>query len=113
MAFLGNFREGIEKIRFHLKADRPLIPASVYMTVVHIGLPPEPLVIVPDTDSDPIPDNEFKNSPDLNITSKPLGIAALQFGAADTHARSTQVVDTFRVTSSYGRNYGEDYGNGL
>ena len=113
MALLGLFREGIDKVRFHLKANKPLIPLSVKLKVT---VPPNPqvsLAIGAEPDTDSIPNNEYKNVPDLDITAATLGIAMVEYSAKDNQGHLAQRSDTIKVISSYGRNYGLDYGNGL
>ena len=113
MAFLGSVREGIEKARFHLKASRPVVPVTVFMIVFPPASPFQTLPITADLDTDLIANNEFKNVVDLDLTDKPLGIASIRYGATDGNMKQSVRADTFRVASSYGRNYGEAYGEGL
>lgn len=113
MAFLGKVREGIEKARFHMRASRSVVPVTVFMLVFLPGDPPLTLPVVADPDTDMVANNEFKNLPDLDLTDKLLGMASIRYGATDGNGKQSVKVDTFRVASSYGRNYGEAYGEGL
>ena len=113
MALLGGFREGIDKVRFHLKADRQLAPQTVQIEVAFAGGPFIPLPVVADANTDLISNNEFKNSPDLDLIDEDLGVATVKYGAVSINGKSALRQETIKVISSYGRNYGEDYGNGL
>jgi hypothetical protein len=113
MAFLGNVREGIENARFHLRASRAVVPVTVFMIVFLPGAPALVLPTTADLDGDLIPNNEYKNIVDLDVTDTQLGLASIQYGATDGNSKQSVRADTFRVMSSYGRNYGEAYGEGL
>jgi hypothetical protein len=113
MAFLGNVREGLDKAKFRMRASRSVVPVTVFMLVFLPGDPPLTLPTSPDSDTDMIANNEFKNTVDLDLTNKALGLASIRYGATDGNGKQSVRVDTFRVASSYGRNYGEAYGEGL
>lgn len=112
MTLLGNFREGIDKIRFHLKANKPLIPGSVKMKVTLPLSAQVSLPVTPATDTDSIPANEF-TAGDLNTTGgQHLGVGSTEFSGKDNQGHLASRTDQVKIISSYGRNYGLDYGNG-
>ncbi len=113
MVLLGTFREEDQDVQLRVKGDKQLDPSSVEMQVRFDGGLTEDLVMVDDGDSDGIPTNEFKNAPPLDLTGKPTGTATVRTLAKDTAGRLGSRLDTIRIISGYGRNYGRDYGNGL
>lgn len=113
MVLLGTFREEDQDVQLRVKANKQLDPASVEMQVRFDGGLTEDLAIVDDGDSDSIANNEFRNAPPLDLTGKPVGIATVRTLAKDTAGRLGSRLDTIRIVSGYGRNYGSDYGNGM
>lgn len=113
MALLGNFREFYDDILFRLKANEPLNPATVQLSITPNGEPEEPLAVVEDDDTDFVAENEFKNDPPWDTTGKPLGLAVTHYEAEDKFGNLSQRDDAVNICNSYGRNYGKDYGNGL
>lgn len=113
MALLGTFREGIDSVRFRMKGSEPLSPPDVTLDVTPLSQAAEPQTVVPDTDTDGIPNNEYKNDPVFGTAGKNLGLATVDYAAEDLSGNPSSRVDVVKLISSYGRNYGEDYGNGL
>jgi hypothetical protein len=113
MASLGEFREFYDKVRIHVRGNRQLDPASVAVQARFADAEIVDLTMVQEADTDAIPTNEFKSDPDLDLTDKRTGFATIRTMANDTMMRPAQRLDTIRVKSTYGRNYGQDYGNGL
>jgi hypothetical protein len=114
MALLGTFRKGIDDVLLRVKGSKQLFPASVMM---EIRYPPngdiEQVNLVPSVDTDSIPTNEFQSEPPIDISARPFGTATVRTEAADTEEKFAQRVDSIKIISGYGQNYGEDYGNGM
>ena len=114
MALIGRVREFFEQAKFRVITNKGVGPASVFNMIRFAGETVDvPIPMVPEPDTDGIPDNEYVSADDLETEDQPLGIAVLSYGATDFGMNSAVGSDTIRVVSTYGRNYGEDYGNGI
>jgi len=113
MANLGTFKESTDSALIRVKGSIQLAPATVAVQVRFDGGETVDLPLVADADTDGIPTNEFKNDPPLALAGHNPGFATVKTSAKDTLDRLGQRIDTIKITSEYGRNYGRDYGNGM
>jgi len=102
--FLGILKE-LNNIRFKLSSDEPLDPATVLIVTTDAASFSEE---VPMTQIDP---THFEGV--WNTQSRALGIATAVAQADDLSGNLGVITGEVDLISSYGRRYGQDYGNGL
>ena len=105
MATLGVFREFFDNIRFHLTSSEPLNPATVVLTVrASDG-------VVTEIPMGPGVDDRFFSGTWFT-EGRGIGTAQVVASAEDLQGNPAFAEGEVVLSSTYGRNFGEDYGDG-
>lgn len=106
MLWLGILRDRPNGITFRLSSNEPLAPATVTLTVTdHADFSEEISMSRGDDDS------HYNGLWDT--LGRALGVAHAVASAEDLSGNLATVEGDLEVISSYGRHYGQQYGNGL
>lgn len=106
MATLGVFDEGLHNVLFTLKADEPLNPATVVLTVVDAAGITTEIPMGPGVDETVFTGTWFTEG-------RELGTAKVVATAEDLGGNLSVVEGDVVLESTWGRNYGKDYGRGF
>lgn len=104
MLFLGILKE-LNNVKFKLSSDQPLDPATVLLVATDAASFAEEVTMIP------IDTTHFEGT--WNTQSRALGIAVASAQAEDFGGNLGTIQGEVQLISTYGRRYGQDYGNGL
>lgn len=106
MATLGSFDEGLHNVLFTLKSNEPLNPATVTLTVQDAAGFVVEVPMGPGTDETVFLGTWFTEG-------REPGKASVVASGEDLAGNLSVAEGEVILTSTYGRNYGKDYGDGL
>lgn len=106
MPTLGNFDEGLHNVLFTLRSNEPLNPATVLLTVVDAAGITTEIPMGPGVDERIFTGTWFTEG-------REPGTAKAVATAEDQGGNLSVVEGDVILESTYGRNYGKDYGRGL
>lgn len=102
--FLGFLKE-LDNVRFKLSSDEPLDPTTVLLVAT------DALGVSQDVPMLPTDLQHFEGLWDTQ--ARALGDAQVQVQADDLSGNLATLEADLKLISSYGRRYGQDYGNGM